>query len=295
MRVIYTIATITAVLVLALATGAFVLSYDALRDLAGSNGVDPGLTWIFPLIVDGFIIVASLSVLRNGLLREGGKLAWALVVGFVTLSIVFNVIHAPSDLTARVIASVPPLALFLSFELLMGQVKSTVTRHQVTAALGELVGQVKAAGQKLDQVNQKVQARQAVLDDLNGQIKATRAELRQLARSGGANDTPGPGTKRAFVSGDQDALDQANDARQMQIDQRRRQVKQFLAQKMTHAEIARSLGVSESTVKRDIRALGNGRGSGAKQGVKRTLQGEPVEVPAVQVTDRSDDPLQGGE
>lgn len=249
MKITYTIATITAVLVLAIALGAFVLSYDALRDLAQTNGIRDGLAWIFPLIVDGFIVVASLAVLRNGLMAEPTLLAWVLVVLFVALSVAFNVIHASdtADLIGKVIAAVPPLALVLAFELLMAQVRSAVTRYQVTVSLHDLAQQVRVAGQKLEQRTRKVEERQAVLDDVNGKIKAVRAELRQLKRSVASSGAP--------VAGDPAMLELANATRQGQIQQRRTRVAQLLGQDMTRVQIADELGVSESTVKRDIRAL----------------------------------------
>ncbi len=53
---------VTAALVLALAVGAFVLNYDALRDPTSGNGVNPGLARVWPLTIDGFPIVSSLAV-----------------------------------------------------------------------------------------------------------------------------------------------------------------------------------------------------------------------------------------
>jgi hypothetical protein len=50
--------------VVALAAGSFALSYDALHQLAEANQVPRPLAWIWPLIVDGFIIVASLAILH---------------------------------------------------------------------------------------------------------------------------------------------------------------------------------------------------------------------------------------
>jgi len=40
-----------------LAALAFVLSYSALKDLAAAAGVAPRLTWLWPLVVDGNIVI----------------------------------------------------------------------------------------------------------------------------------------------------------------------------------------------------------------------------------------------
>jgi len=100
------ISVITAALVLALAAFAFILSWNALRGLARDNGVPTQLSWMFPLVIDGFIIAASLAVVRNSLLSERVRWQWFLVGAFTVVSIVFNVLHSVDGWLARVIAAV---------------------------------------------------------------------------------------------------------------------------------------------------------------------------------------------
>lgn len=59
-----------AVGVAGLAIGAFTLSFDALRELARVSGVSQGLSWVWPLIVDGFIVIATASAV---MLRPRGR------------------------------------------------------------------------------------------------------------------------------------------------------------------------------------------------------------------------------
>jgi Protein of unknown function (DUF2637) len=108
--------------VAALAVGAFLLSYDALHQLARTSHVPPVLAWLWPLIVDGFILVASLAVLDAIHTGQRARYPWLLVLAFSALSVTFNVLHAPHDLVARLVSAIPPLALVLSFELLMRQI-----------------------------------------------------------------------------------------------------------------------------------------------------------------------------
>jgi hypothetical protein len=115
--------------VVALATGSFALSYDALHQLAVANQVPKPLAWIWPLIVDGFIIVASFAILHAVQRQLTARYPWALLVAFSALSVAFNVLHAPPTTIARLVAAVPPLTLVLSFELLMRQL-----RYRTTAA-----------------------------------------------------------------------------------------------------------------------------------------------------------------
>lgn len=115
------IQTVTTAGVTALAVGAFLLSYDALHQLARTSHVPAPLAWLWPLIVDGFILVASLAVLDAVHTGRPARYPWLLVLAFSTLSVTFNVLHAPPDLVAQLVAAIPPLALVLSFELLMRQ------------------------------------------------------------------------------------------------------------------------------------------------------------------------------
>ena len=109
--------------VILLAAGSFVLSYDALQQLAVTNHVPKPLAWIWPLIVDGFIVTASLAVLHAILTTRSATYPWLLVLTFSTTSVVFNVLHAPATVVARLVAAIPPLTLVLSFELLMRQLR----------------------------------------------------------------------------------------------------------------------------------------------------------------------------
>lgn len=128
--------------VVLLAIGSFVLSYDALHQLAVTNHVPKPLSWIWPLIVDGFIVTASLAVLHAILTGRPATYPWLLVLAFSTTSVFFNVLHAPATVVARLVAAIPPLTLVLSFELLMRQLRdrlgaqpsnATVTHRAPTA------------------------------------------------------------------------------------------------------------------------------------------------------------------
>lgn len=150
----------TGTLVAFLALAAFVLSFDALRSLAAASGIDGGMAWLYPAIIDGAIIIFSLSVLQASLNREQTRYPWALVGLFTILSISLNILHAPTFPLPRLLAAIPPIALFLSFELLMNQVKGWVHR------LGNV--------QTLQELTAAVQQKQADLDSL---IADKQAEL----------------------------------------------------------------------------------------------------------------------
>jgi hypothetical protein len=112
--------------VVGLAVAGFAMSYDALHSLAAQQGVPAPLAWLWPLVVDGFIVVASLSVVRAVAEERRAFYPWALVLAFSAISVAFNVVHAAPTLVARLVAAIPPAALVLSFELLMRQLRAAL-------------------------------------------------------------------------------------------------------------------------------------------------------------------------
>ncbi|WP_206489280.1 DUF2637 domain-containing protein [Rhodococcus sp. KRD162] len=96
-----------------IALGAFWLSFTALRDLAVRSGVPAGQAWVWPLIVDGLVLVATVAVVA---LDHHRWYAWTLLGLGASLSLVGNSLHATytGELPVAVrilVAAVPPLSL----------------------------------------------------------------------------------------------------------------------------------------------------------------------------------------
>jgi hypothetical protein len=108
--------------VLVLAAAAFTLSYDALHQLALDSRVRPGLAWLWPVVIDGTIVVALLTVLAANRARARAGYPWALAGLFSTASVAFNIAHAPDRPVARLVFAMAPVALVLTTHLLMQQV-----------------------------------------------------------------------------------------------------------------------------------------------------------------------------
>lgn len=168
------ISTLTGVLVFLLAAAAFLLSFDALKHLAATNGIPTGKAWIYPAIVDGAIIVFSLSVLQASLNRQRTAYPWVLVAVFTMMSVILNIVHAPNSFLSRVLAAIPPVALFLSFELLMGQIKGLVQRSGAVQSLEELFNTIR---QKQAEFDELMRARRAELTTITEQHQAEVQKL----------------------------------------------------------------------------------------------------------------------
>jgi Protein of unknown function (DUF2637) len=108
--------------VLVLAAAAFTLSYDALHQLALDSRVRPGLAWLWPVVIDGTIVVALLTVLAAKRAATRAAYPWVLAGLFSAASVAFNIAHAPDRPVARLVFAMAPVALVLTTHLLMQQV-----------------------------------------------------------------------------------------------------------------------------------------------------------------------------
>src|SRR4030095_11236594 len=115
------IAWLTGSLTLLMALFSFILSFNALTDLAAKHGVS--IPPLFPLVVEAGVVIFSLNALYRSIHGESAKWQWGLIIGSSLLAGLFNVIHAKIDPVSRAISAMPSLFLLLSFETFLGQVK----------------------------------------------------------------------------------------------------------------------------------------------------------------------------
>src|SRR2546430_2103762 len=112
---------IAAVATAVVALGSAVLSWDALRWGAGQLGVDPALTWLFPLVLDGTIVVgtAAALALRSARLRIRAYV-WAQLGAAIGASVIGNAAHAAGGSPLHQVGSaLPAVALAASLHLLL--------------------------------------------------------------------------------------------------------------------------------------------------------------------------------
>lgn len=177
------ISIISTILVVALAIAAFTLSYNALRELAAGNGIPQRLAWVWPLVVDGFLMVATLSVLRNSLTGDGAIYPWFLVGLFTVASIAFNIVHAGDDLLSIAIGATPPVALALALELTMSQLKSDVARRGVKETLTSLTETVNDLTAKRDELTKTVNKLSDRVDKKHKELAEITSTVDAAARS----------------------------------------------------------------------------------------------------------------
>lgn len=125
---------VTRLVVGLVAVGAAILSFDALTELAKASGIRSEFSWMWAVVIDGFILVATLATfaLQNRS-RSSRYYAWITLGLFVIFSILGNAWHAAIARTdfvlpiwvSVIVTAVPPLALFLAIHLLVIMVSPT--------------------------------------------------------------------------------------------------------------------------------------------------------------------------
>ena len=118
------------VVLLIVGVSSAILSYAGLRHLAIMAGIVDSLSFLFPIVVDGMILLGSLSVLRAALARMSTWFGWMLTILGTVTSIAGNILSVENaNLVSQIIHSVPPVFLCLSLEtfiqLLRHRIKNT--------------------------------------------------------------------------------------------------------------------------------------------------------------------------
>lgn len=216
----------------AICMAAFWLSYEALTDLAGRSGVTT--PWLWPLIVDGLIVVATVAVVARV-----GTYAWLLLLAGAAISVAGNVLHAslpdgalPVWLRATV-AAVPPIALVAVTHL------AVILRrtHTNPSASASVAATVLSAEARQHRESSQVDPRDTTATDL-----ARRDEKAIAPSSAEVVDQPRLHLLTATPATDATADDDSRDQRAKGV--------ALLNQGVPVCDIAEQLGVHRATVYR---------------------------------------------
>lgn len=127
-------------------SGAFVLSFSALTDLAVRAGINPEIGWMWPLIVDGMIVAATVAIVALAG-REGKEqfYPWLLLFFGAVVSTAANSIHAILAVKASngnvpvavsaLVAAMPPVVLLAITHLTVLLVQYARNSAEMEAAL----------------------------------------------------------------------------------------------------------------------------------------------------------------
>ena len=102
----------------------FAISYVSLVDVAAAGGVVYPWVWLWPLLLDAFMTIASLDVIRREMNNEPTLIAWVVVIGVTLVSTGFNITRADPGLLSWAAHALAPVVCFLSYEIEMGVLRS---------------------------------------------------------------------------------------------------------------------------------------------------------------------------
>ncbi|NNC12832.1 DUF2637 domain-containing protein [Planctomonas sp. JC2975] len=166
----------TATAVALLAGAGFTLSFSSLIDLAALSGIDRQLAFLWPLIVDGFIVVATAAAFAlKGRSRRVTWYPWTALIFFSAISVIGNAVHATqvADVhipiaLATAVSSIPAIALLVATHLLVVMVDAHTSHTAVPAPSSkrpaapssdrQLVAAIQAAGKSGQPVTGKLVA-----------------------------------------------------------------------------------------------------------------------------------------
>ncbi|MGW4047554.1 DUF2637 domain-containing protein [Streptomyces sp. NPDC004721] len=112
----------------------FRLSYEALHTVAVDNAVPEHSAWMFPVLVDGGIVLGSIGVVRALAGRRSTRPYWIVTIGFTLVSWGFNVSNAPRTAGGWAVATVAPLAQMVALEMGMQELRALLLQQPGTAA-----------------------------------------------------------------------------------------------------------------------------------------------------------------
>ena len=192
--------------VLAIAAGAFALSYRGVRDTALTAGVNPRLARFYPLLFDAVLVVAcAAAVTLRGALRAFAWLAVLVVIGAVATA---DTVHAmsitvPERQLEATIAIAPWVALLTGLTLLDAMFRRAGPRRRAEAASPVLAnGRSPAAGSPDSPAVQPDGAAVVPLSTLLHDSPATPAAQPRTTASHPAADTTQPRTSASHPAAD---------------------------------------------------------------------------------------------
>ncbi len=169
---------------------AFALNFNALSHLAGevikadlftcSSAKCSGsiLPYLLPILIDIFLLLAVLTVLRNESLGENARLAWTIIVVATIGAVALNLLHYgafPDNFNTNTIKAVAvsiivPAAILLSSELIRGLLHSLTKRNNLITTTLDLSAY-------LDQLRARIKNKEVELSALKTKSTSTDQKL----------------------------------------------------------------------------------------------------------------------
>jgi DNA-binding NarL/FixJ family response regulator len=219
----------------------FLISFGALRDLAAKNAITYPL--LCPFMIDGGLLIFKALALRESLRGRRDWYTWTMAAALTAVSVILNVVHAPDDILAQVMAALPPALILLAFIAVSRRIEQAAKHEAAVMTLADLDTAVSDKRAEIDSIDDALDAMTAERAALVSDIERLKRQ-KQTAVSDNGTDKAAPEP----VTVDAPGLDGLTD--------RQRQILTMMKNgRDDKAEIADALGVSERTIYRDINRM----------------------------------------
>lgn len=173
---------------LAVIAAGFALSFDAIKAVGEAASVNPAISWLLPVSIDGAMLVATITAI---VLRSFGRRVvypWLVVVVGVAISVWCNGTHAGlrqgalelGAKTAAAVSAIPAVTLFLSVHLLITLALAVIARPTPVAVDLDIVEDMPT---EPDTVLPEPQERPEAPSDLPGGAKDGVVYSPEMART----------------------------------------------------------------------------------------------------------------
>lgn len=167
----------TNILLVAILLIPFALSFGSLKALANDQHI--AYAWMYPLMVDGSLLVFKFLVLRSSLHGQRDMYAWSMAIVATLISVFLNIIHVPYEaqnlLLARFMAGLPPLFILATFAAVAGRIKA----NSITIDWQGQIKTLQAHAKQLETDAKSAKASADGLQDENGRLQSTNHELQE--------------------------------------------------------------------------------------------------------------------
>jgi len=114
---------------------AFIISYNALQQVAQSHGVNGWLSYLWPLLIDLPILVfAFTSLVIQFITNRQSRFATSMIIAYSLATVAFNLIHAEMNIVNYLVAIVAPLSVIVTIEALRELVQIVAKSQAVEPA-----------------------------------------------------------------------------------------------------------------------------------------------------------------
>jgi biotin operon repressor len=177
---------ITKVMMTVLILIPFLISFGSLWGLAEEYGV--GWAMLYPLMIDGGLLIFKLLVLSASLRGETDHYSWGMAALLTVISIALNVAHVPADtanwLLAAFMFGLPPALILAAFVAVTRRVEGQARRETAVLTLADLErkqrGLQAQLGQLTKQRNEAEQATAVLAEDVKAETARLEAERERV-------------------------------------------------------------------------------------------------------------------